>query len=141
MKNIRNILDLKHKKSIRLGLLLISTLLIISASALVYATMIYEKALDVGNTGGVTTASGSAASAEVTLIPAAIVMLAVAAVVVGLGVFGLLREASRHVSNVPGGQGSSPTGPVSMSPDLPLHLPSTQGEVWEESPSKEESEG
>jgi hypothetical protein len=133
MKNIRNILDLKHKKSIRLGLLLISTLLIISASALVYATMIYEKALDVGNTGGVTTASGSAASAEVTLIPAAMVMLAVAVVVVGLGVFGLLREASRHVSNVPGGRGAPGIG-------LPLHLPSVPGEEWEESPSKEEGE-
>ncbi len=37
MKNIRGILDLKHKKSLRLGLLLLSTLFIISASALVYA--------------------------------------------------------------------------------------------------------
>ena len=44
MKNIRDILDLKHKKSLRLGLLLLSTLFIISASALVYASMIYEKA-------------------------------------------------------------------------------------------------
>ncbi|HLE64629.1 MAG TPA: hypothetical protein VI816_00715, partial [Candidatus Bathyarchaeia archaeon] len=61
MKNIRDILDLKHKKSLRLGLLLLSTLFIISASALLYASMIYEKALDVGNTSGATTGSGSTA--------------------------------------------------------------------------------
>ncbi|HLE64864.1 MAG TPA: hypothetical protein VI816_01910 [Candidatus Bathyarchaeia archaeon] len=73
MKNIRDILDLKHKKSLRLGLLLLSTLFIISTSALVYASMIYEKAkcerictnqclrqLRKGSTGG--TASESSAS-------------------------------------------------------------------------------
>ena len=145
MKNIRDILDLKHKKSLRLGLLLLSTLFIISASALVYASMIYEKALDVGNTSGVPTGSGSTASAEVSFTPATIMMLAGAALVVGLSMFGFLREASKHISNVPGGRGSSPTGPVSMSPGapgigLPLHLPSMQGEEWEESPTKEEGE-
>ncbi len=36
MKNIREVLDLKHKKYLRLGVLLLSTLLITSASALVY---------------------------------------------------------------------------------------------------------
>src|SRR5713226_3816194 len=131
MKNIRDILDLKHKKSLRFGLLLRSTLLIISASALVYARMIYERALDVGNTSGVTTGSGSTALAEVSFT--------VAALVVGLGMFGFLREASKHISSAPGGRGSSPTGPVSVSPgepgiSLPLHLPSMQGEEWEESP-------
>jgi hypothetical protein len=44
MRNIRGILDLEQKKSLRLGLLLLSTLFMISASALVYAKMIYEKA-------------------------------------------------------------------------------------------------
>ena len=145
MKNIRDILDLKHKKSLRLGLLLLSTLFIISASALVYASMIYEKALDVGNTSGVPTGSGSTASAEVSFTPATIMMLAGAALVVGLSMFGFLREASKHISNVPGGRGSSPTGPVSMSPGapgigLPLHLPSMQGEEWEESRTEEEGE-
>ncbi len=127
MKIIRDILDLRHKKSLRLGLLLLSTLFIISASALVYASMIYEKALDVGNTGGVTTGSGSTASAEVSFTPATIMMLAVAGLVVGLGMFGFLREASKHIRIAPGGRGS-------------LHLPSMQGEEWEESPTKEEGE-
>jgi hypothetical protein len=138
MKNIRDILDLKQKKSLRLGLLLLSTLFMISASALVYAKMIYEKALDVGNTGGVTAGSGSTASPEVGFTTATIVMLAVVAVVVGLSVFGFLREAFKHIRNAPGGLGSSPTGPAGIG--LPLDLPSTQGEEWEESPAKEEGE-
>ncbi len=145
MKNIGDILDLKHKKPLRLGLLLLSTLFIISASALVYARMIYEKAIDVGNTSGVTTGSGSTASAAVSFTPAVIVMLAVTGLVIGLSMFGFLREAYKHISNTPGGQGSLPTGPVSMPPEapgigLPLDLPSMQGEEWEESPTKTEDE-
>ena len=82
---------------------------------------------------------------EVSFTPATIMMLAVAALVVGLSMFGFLREASKHISNAPGGRGSSPTGPVSMSPGaprigLPLHLPSMQGEEWEESRTEEEGE-
>ncbi len=65
---------------------------------------------------------------EVSFTPATIMMLAVAALVIGLSMFGFLREASKHISNAPGGRGSSPTGPVSMSPE------------WEESPTKEEGE-
>ncbi len=33
MKNIRDVLDLRHKKSLRLGLLLLSTLFIVCESA------------------------------------------------------------------------------------------------------------
>ncbi len=122
MKNVRDLLDLRHRKSFRLGLLLLSTLFIISAGALVYAGMVYEKALQVGNTGGVTPGSGSTGSAEVSFTPAAIMMLAVAGLVVGLSMFGFLREASKHISNAP------------------LHLPFMQGEEWEESPTREEGE-
>ena len=142
MNNNRDISDLKHKRSLRLGLLLLSTLFIISVSALVYASMVYEKALDVGNTGGVTT--GSTASAEVSFTPATIMMVVVAVLVVGLSMFGFLREASKHARNAPRGRGSAPTGPVSMSLevpgiDLPLNPPSTQGEEWEESSTKKKS--
>jgi hypothetical protein len=143
MEDIRDIQDLKHKKSFKSGLLLFSTIFIISASALLYASMVYEKALDVGSTSGVTTGSGSTVPVEVSFTPAAIMMLAVAGVVVGLSLFGFLRKASKRFSNTPGGRGSSPTGPVSMSLEvpgigLPLNLPSTEGEEWEESPAKEE---
>ncbi len=137
--------ELRRKKTLRIGLLILTTLLITSASALVYASMVYEKALDVGNTSGVTTGSGSTASAGVSFTSATIVILAVAALVVGLSMFGFLREASKHVSNAPGGRGSLPTGPVSMSPATPgigspLQLSSMQGEEWEESPTKDEGE-
>jgi len=145
MKNSRGILDLKHKKSLRLGLLLVSTLLIIGASALVYARMIYEKALDVGNTGAVTTGSGSTGSAGAVFTPTAILMLVVAALIVGLSMFGFLRKASKHISNPPGERGSSPASPLSVSLEvpgisLPSHLPSMQGEEWEGPPRKEEGE-
>ncbi len=137
--------DLRDKKTLRIGILILTTLLITSASALVYASMVYEKALDVGNTSRVTTGSGSTASAGVSLTPATIMMLAVTGLVVGLNMFGFLREASKHISNAPGGRGSSPTGPVSMSVEvpgigLPLPLPSMQVEEWEESPTKEKGE-
>ncbi len=135
--------ELRRKKTLRIGLLILTTLLITSASALVYASMVYEKALDVGNTSGVTTGSGSTASAEVSFTPATIMMLAVAGLIIGLSAFGFLRAASKRISNSPSGRGSSPTGPVSMSLEvpgigLPLDLPSMQGEGWEESPTKEE---
>ncbi len=137
--------DLRHKKALRIGILILTTLLITSASALVYASMIYEKTLDVGNTSKVTTGSGSTASAEVSLTPSTIMMLAGTGLVVGLSMFGFLREASKHISNAPGGRRSSPTGPVSMSPATPgigspLQLSSMQGEEWEESPTKDEGE-
>ena len=145
MKNVRGILDPKRKKSLRLGLLLLSTLFIVSASALVYASVIYEKDLNVGDINGVTTGSGSTASAEVSFTPASIMMLAVAAFVIGVSVFGVLREASKHISSATGGQGSSPTGPVPIPPGelgvgLPLRQPSRRGEEWEESPKKEEGD-
>jgi len=81
---------------------------------------------------------------EVDFTPATIMMLAVAALVVGPSMFGFLREASKHISNVPGGQESSPTGPVSIPPgtlDMVLPLrPPMRGEDWEESLKKEEGD-
>jgi hypothetical protein len=79
----------------------------------------------------------------VSFTPTTMIVLAVSALVAGLSVFGFLREAFKHISNAPGGRGSSPTGPVSVSPGasgigLQLHLPPIQGEEWEESPRKEE---
>ncbi len=75
-----------------------------------------------------------ASGGEVSLTLATIGMLAVAGVVIGLSMFGFLREASRHISN-----------PVSMSPEapgvgLPLNLPLPEEEEWEESPRKDEGE-
>jgi len=91
---------------------------------------------------------------DVSFTPASIMMLAVAALVISLSMFGFLRQASRHLG--PQGRGASPTGSptvsevagssVSKPPEapgmgLPLPLPSRQGEDWEESPTKEKGEG
>jgi hypothetical protein len=143
MKNSRAILDLRRKKALRIGILILMTLIITAASALVYARMVYETALDVGNTRGVTIGSSSPASGGVSFTPATIVMLAVSGLVVGLSIFVFLRESSKHISNISGGRGSSSKGPVSVSLEvpgisLPSHLPSTGGEEWEESPRREE---
>jgi hypothetical protein len=142
MKNQREILDLRRKKALRIGILILTTLLITSASALVYASMVYEKALDVGNMNGVNTGTGSTPSTGVSFAPATIVMLAVSALIVGLSMFVFLRKASKRINNALGGRGSSPRGPVSVSLEvpgigLPSHPPSTGGEEWEESPRKE----
>jgi phosphate/sulfate permease len=131
MKNIRGILGLKHKTSLRLGLLLLSTLSILSASALAYARVVYERALNVGSIGGVATGSGSTTSAGVSLAPVTMLILAVLVFVIGLGLFGLLRKVSKRIGKTTGGPGSSPTSPVSTS---------TGEEEWEESPRKDEGE-
>jgi len=131
MKNLRDLLDLKHKKTLRMGLLLLSTIIILSASALAYARVVYERALDVGNVGGVVTGSGSTTSAGINLLPATMAVLAVLAFVVGLSVFVLLRRMPRHIQKTPSERGSSSTSPESASP---------REEEWEESPRKREGE-
>ena len=131
MENIRHILDLKHKRTLRLGLLLLSTLGILSASALAYSKVVYERALNVGGVGGVATGSGSTTSAGVTLSPATVLILAVLVFMIGLSITVLLAKVSRRIVKTSGGPESSRTNPVSTSPT---------GEEWEESPTKDEGE-
>ena len=116
MKQIRDILD---KKSFRLELLLVSTLVIISASAFVYAGMPYQGALNVGNSAG----------PEASFTPATMMILLVSVIVAGLSLFSFRREASKHVSNAPRVGGTFPSGAV---------FKSAREEEWEESPRKEE---
>ncbi len=124
MKSFRDIFDRRHKKSLRLGLLLLSALFISSATALVYDRMIYEKPLNVGNP-----VSGSTAPTGVSFSPATIFVLAVSAFVISLSVFGFLREARKHIRSSSGRRGSLPTGLGSAPPGE---------EEWEESPRTEE---
>ncbi len=145
MRNITDILDVKHKKSLRLGLLLVSTLFIISASALVYARVSYENALNVGGSAsGVTTGSGTTVPVGESLPPALIVVIAFSALVISISLFGFLREAIKHMSKASGGRESPLTGPASMPRGDGIGLSSQpsskQGEDWEESPRKEEGE-
>jgi len=119
MKNIRDILNLLDKKSFRLELLLVSTLVIISASAFVYAGMPYQRALNVGNSSG----------SEVSFTPATIMILLVSVIVAGLSLFSFRREASKLVRYAPRVGGSFPTV-----------FKSSREEEWEEAPKKEERE-
>src|SRR5256712_3488908 len=123
MKNIRDFLkdvsDLIDKKPFRLGLLLVSTLVIISASVFVYAGIPYQRSLNVGNPAG----------PEASFTPATIMILLVSVIVSGLSLFSFRREASKHVSNAPRAGGSL----------LTVFKPSRE-EEWEEAPRKEESE-
>src|SRR5438445_13742821 len=93
MKNIRDFLkdvsDLIDKKPFRLGLLLVSTLVIISASVFVYAGIPYQRSLNVGNPAG----------REASVTPATIMILLVSVIVSGLSVLSFRREASKHGSN------------------------------------------
>ena len=119
MKNLRVILNLVDKKSFRLELLLVSTLVIISASVFVYAGIPYQRSLNVGNSAG----------PEASFTPATIVILLVSVIVAGLSLFSFRREASKHVSKAPRIGGSFPSGTV---------FKSAREEEWEESPRKEE---
>ena len=116
MKNIRDNLD---KKSPRLGLLLASTLIIISTSAFVYAGMPYQRSLNVGNSAG----------SEVSFTAASIVILLVSVIVAGFSLFSFRREASKDVSRAPRAGGS-----------LPAVFTTSREAEWEESPRKEEWE-
>ena len=85
---------------------------------------------------------GSGGEASFSL--SAILILAVPVLIAGLGIFVFLRELSGRIRKAPGGSVPSLAGPVSAPPWTPetgltLHLPSLQGEEWEESTKKKES--
>jgi len=66
---------------------------------------------------------------EVSFSSATVLILAVSASLIGLSMFGFLRETHLHIRNSSGVEGPLSTGPVSM--------PSMQGDdEWEESPKK-----
>src|SRR2546426_6027904 len=116
MENMRGILDLKHKKTLRMGLLLLSTLGILSASAFAYSRVVFERALNVGGVGGVASGSGSTTSAGVTFSPATVLILAVSVFVIGPSVSLFLGKVSGRIGETSGGPASSPTKPVTTSP-------------------------
>ena|SRR2546425_9681687 len=119
MRNIRVILNLVDKKSFKLELLLVSTLVIISASAFVYAGMPYQRALNVGSSSG----------SEVSFTPATIMILLVSVIVACLSLFSFRREASKQVRNAP-----------RVGESFPTVFESSREEEWEEAPRREEAE-
>jgi len=129
LKDIKAILDLVHNRLFRLGLLLASTLAIVTASALVYAGAVFQKALNVGTANGAT-GSGSTASSEIGIPVATIVILVLQAFVIGLSVFGFPPKLPKRL-------GKSPhvRGPLAATPRSKLG----EKEEWEESAVKDES--
>jgi len=138
MKGMKGLFDLGGKNVLRLGLLLFSTVLIVSGSIFFYDRLVYERALSVS---GVITGSGSTTQTGLNPAPATILILAVSAVLISLSVFGFLREALRGKRNRKAlAKESLPTATVSLPLEIgpPLQVPSVQRD-WEESPKKEES--
>jgi len=136
MKGMKGLFDLGGNNVLRLGLLVLSTLLIVGGSVFFYDRLVYERAFSVGGviTGGSTTQTG------LNPAPATILILAVSAVLISLSLFGFLREAFRGRRNRRAlAKESSPTDSVSLPLEIgpPLQVPSVQRE-WEESPKKEE---
>jgi len=138
MKGMKGLFDLGGKGVLRLGLLVISTILIVGGSVFFYNRLVYERALSVS---GVITGSASTTQTGLNPAPATILILAVSAVLISLSVFGFLREVFRGKRNSKAlAKESSPTTSVSLPLEIgpPLQVPSVQRD-WEEATKKEES--
>jgi len=129
LKDIKAILDLVHNRLLRLGLLLASTLAIVTASALVYAGAVFQKALNVGTANGVT-GSGSTTSSEIGIPVATIVILVLQAFVISLSVFGFPPRLPKRLRKNPHVRDPVRTTPGSKSGEK---------EEWEESAGKDKS--
>src|SRR5229473_4482946 len=96
MKGMKGLFNLGGKNVLRLGLLVLSTLLIVGGSVFFYDRLVYERALSVS---GVIIGSGSTTQTGLNPAPATILILAVSAVLISLSVFGFLREVFRGKRN------------------------------------------
>ena len=98
MESIKQVLSQKPKRQVRLGLLLVSTAIIVATSLFAYNRISYTFPLAVGNTGQ--SALGPSTSAGVEIVYAIIVV----AVIMGLGavlsIFGSLRNVSDRLSEI-----------------------------------------
>src|SRR5438309_10271845 len=93
MKGMKVLFDLGGKNVLRLGLLLLSTLLIVGGSVFFYDRLVYERALSVR---GVITGSGSTTQTGLNPAPGTILILAISSVLISRSVFGFLREVFRR---------------------------------------------
>jgi hypothetical protein len=114
LKDIKPILDPVHNRLLRLGLLLASTLAIVTASALFYAGAVFQKSLNVGAANGATS-SGSTASSGIGISFATIVILVLQVFVISLSVFGLPPKLPKRLGKSPHVRDPSTTTPGSKS--------------------------
>jgi hypothetical protein len=128
LTDIKEIRDIVHNRLLRLGLLLASTLAIVTTSALVYAGAVFQKALNVDNTNGAT-GTGTTSPSEIGIPFATIAILALQAFAIGLSLFGFppklpkIFGKNRHVRAPLASTTGSKSG---------------NKEEWEESTGKEE---
>ncbi len=127
LKGLREFLGLKSKKSLRFGVLLASTILILSVSALLYSGVTVEKPIEVINPSG----SSTTGSQTPGLSNGALFILAILGIVIGLSVFSFAREAYRRFK--------APADEESEFASPPLII-SKKEEEWEEAPKKDEDE-
>lgn len=126
MESVKQILDLRPKRQVRLAILLASTSIIIVTSLFAYNRITYEFPLAVGNTGQ--SALGPPTSAGVGILYAMIVVAAILGFGAVLSIFGSLRNVSKRISEIVVRE-SSPEESV---------LPSQGKEEWEDSSTQNE---
>jgi hypothetical protein len=97
METIKHTLGPKSDRQVRLGVLLVSTAIIIITSLLAYNRISYEFPLAVGNTGQ--SALGPSTSAGVGIVYAMIVVAAILGFGAVLSIFGSLRNVSNRITS------------------------------------------
>ena len=127
MESVKQILDLRPKRQVRLALLFASTSIIIVMSLFAYNRITYEFPLAVGNTGQ--SALGPPNSAGVGILYAMIVVAAILGFGAILSIFGSLRNVSKRISEIVVRE-PSPKDSV---------LPSQEKAEWEEASTQSES--
>ena len=98
LESIKQVLDRKPKKQVRLGLLLASSAIIVVTSLFSYNRISYTFPLAVGNTGQ--SALGPSTSAGVEIVYAVIVVAAIMGFGAVLSIFGSLRNVSDRISEI-----------------------------------------
>jgi hypothetical protein len=116
----RFFLKINLKKSTQRWILLVSSLVIMGASIFAYGRVDYRNTIDVGGTVSPWISPQGAG-----LTPAAGVTLGFLAAVIGLSLYGVLREAFRHSHDI------RTSHPI-------LSSSNSENEGWEEAPAKKE---
>ena len=126
MESFKHILDLKPKRQVRLGLLLVSTSITITTSLFAYNRITYEFPLAVGNTGQ--SALGPPTSAGVGILYAMIVVAAILGFGAILSIFGSLRNVSNRISEIVAREPSPEDSIYGSQKKVEWEEASTQGE-------------
>jgi hypothetical protein len=99
MKDLSLLPDFKHKKLLRIGVLLVSSLAILTASTLAYARVFVETPISVNTSSSTTAGPSSTPTTGLDLsLPMILVLLALG-VTISFGLFGIQRQASRRAGS------------------------------------------